>query len=104
MGEFSVWMMMLGILLIMFGCALVGRRKTIKKRYDPTYQIAHKYLPQMHRRAPPARACVASGVSVTLGTRASWGSDPLSRRPGSPRCTELSSSHRHTPPKAAIPL
>jgi len=45
-GPLNLYMMMVGILLILLGCALVGRRKTIKKHYDPGHQILHKYLPQ----------------------------------------------------------
>lgn len=45
-GMLNLWMMALGICLILLGCALVGRRKTIKKQYDPGHQMLHKYLPQ----------------------------------------------------------
>ena len=36
-SKFNLWMMFLGLLLILIGCALVGRRKTIKKHLDPGY-------------------------------------------------------------------
>merc|ERR1711988_901340 len=45
-GIIDLWMMALGITLILLGCALVGRRKTIKKQYDPGHQMLHKSLPQ----------------------------------------------------------
>jgi drug/metabolite transporter (DMT)-like permease len=37
--------MMGGIILICLGCGLVGRRKTIKKRFDPGYQFNHQVIP-----------------------------------------------------------
>ena len=46
-SPFSRGMMGVGILLILIGCALVGRRKTIKKRFDPGYKITHDYLPRL---------------------------------------------------------
>ena len=39
LAPLNFWMMALGIGLIVAGCALVGRRKTIKKQYDPGYKF-----------------------------------------------------------------
>jgi len=44
---YHLWMMGVGILLILIGCGLVGRRKTIKKYHDPGYIFNHAYLPRL---------------------------------------------------------
>ena len=44
-------MMLCGIALIVVGCGLVGRRKTIKKHLDPGYKFNHEVLPRMERAA-----------------------------------------------------
>ena len=50
---------MLGILLIVCGCGLVGRRKTIKKHLDPGYHFNHHYLPHI-------KAQMAQRISLEL--------------------------------------
>lgn len=37
----------LGVLLICLGCALVGRRKTIKRRYMPGHVVSERCMPFM---------------------------------------------------------
>ena len=49
-STLNVWLIFFGIGLILLGCGLVGRRKTIKKKFDPGYIAMHQYLPQV--RAP----------------------------------------------------
>ena len=51
MSDAHLLLMGCGILLIVVGCALVGRRKTIKKRLDPGYRFNREFLPMLSRKA-----------------------------------------------------
>ena len=58
-SRLHICFMMVGILLILLGCGLVGRRKTIKKRFDPGYRFNHEALPHI-------RAQMAARISFDL--------------------------------------
>ena len=47
MPRGNLYVMGCGILLILLGCALVGRRKTIKRKYMPGHVVAHRCLPML---------------------------------------------------------
>ena len=57
--RFNLAMMGGGIVLICGGCALVGQRKTIKRRYMPAHVVAHRCIPllrsQVARLPKPGR-------------------------------------------------
>ena len=98
-SSFDVWMMACGILLILLGCALVGRRKTIKKKFDPGLIIANKYLPH-------AREQLARHTSKTPRPMGHIGGSTAPRRPNGavrspsdlPRARERSSAPLCSPP------
>ena len=120
-STFHLWMMLGGILLICIGCALVGRRKTIQKKFDVGYKFNHEVLPrikeeiarsrsfqprlhaQHHRRtASAAPLCASSGGGG--GLREQKGSPPIdpmadgaATRPGEVRVT-LESVAENSPP------
>mmetsp|Transcript_15869 Transcript_15869/g.40892 ORF Transcript_15869/g.40892 Transcript_15869/m.40892 type:complete len:144 (-) Transcript_15869:139-570(-) len=93
-------MMGVGICLILLGCALVGRRKTIQKRFDPTHQVIHKYLPQAreqlvrHRMRRNNRALGHVGGSTPPRRAKKQSMDALC---ASSNCTPSSVSVRSVP-------
>ena len=48
-SSFNLAMMGAGIGLICGGCSLVGKRKTIKKKYDVPRIVAHRFLPLLRK-------------------------------------------------------
>ena len=49
-GALNLALMGVGILLICCGCALVGRRKTMPKKYMPGSYVAHRMMPLVRSR------------------------------------------------------
>lgn len=61
-------LMMIGIALIVLGCALVGRRKSLmSRRYMPHHVVAHRFLPPLRREAERAGANIRRHAGKVFG-------------------------------------
>ena len=62
-------MMGIGILLICGGCALVGKRKTVPRRYMPGHYVAHRFLPhsRVKRRTKHTQLNEVAGPGLVDG-------------------------------------
>ena len=79
-GTFNLVMMGVGILLISCGCGLVGRRKTVPKRFMPGHVVAHHVRSRVKARrhganhvqlaeVTPRNARAAMGIDASVGVQ-----------------------------------